>query len=97
MKDFDKDTINAMLTSAGIGAVVYPTADDLLKLIIPLIAGALAPTVKDLLGDCRDYFREKVLKLKKEEPKDDKEEQEENEQLKKTLNDLKPINDDEKI
>jgi len=95
MKDFD--TVTAIVSSATVGAVVYPDADELMKYLIPLFAGAIAPTIKDLLGDCRDYFREKVLKLKKEEPKDDKEEQEEQEQLKKTLNDLKPINDDEKI
>ena len=60
----DSDTLVGMISSATVGAVVYPNADDLLKLLIPLIAGALAPTIKDLLGDCRDYFREKILKLK---------------------------------
>lgn len=69
----DSDTLVGMISSATVGAVVYPNADDLLKLLIPLIAGALAPTIKDLLGDCRDFFREKILKLKKKETsKEDK-------------------------
>jgi len=92
----DSDTLVGMISSATIGAVVYPNADDLLKLLIPLIAGALAPTIKDLLGDCRDYFREKILKLKKDDTKKEDIEQQETELLKKTLNDLKP-NENDKI
>lgn len=96
MKDID--TFTAIISSASVGAVVYPNADDLLKIFIPLIAGALAPTIKDLLGDCRDFFREKILKLeKKKEDDKEKEEKEDEEMLKKTLNDLNPISDDEKI
>jgi len=62
--DKDNSTILGVVSSAVIGATVYPDAADLLKIIIPLIAGALAPTVKDLFSDLSDYFREKILKLK---------------------------------
>jgi len=53
-----------MIASAFVGSEVYPDAENIWKLLIPLIAGALAPTVKDLFSDLNDYFREKILKLR---------------------------------
>lgn len=62
--DKEQNTMLGVITSAVVGAAVYPDAEDILKIILPLIAGAIAPTVKDFFADIADYFREKILKLK---------------------------------